>query len=361
MLYVYEGFFLNLCVLISSLFVYKQLLKKDPSNYKTTSISILRGLLAGILGVVLMYFSIDAGVNSIIDLRVIPLMLVVLYSNWISASVTASLIIITRFIIGVNAQSYSNVIFILVSWAIFQYVSKRMKNRWICIFVMLGISALTNAFLSIWIPSTTSINISLLINYSIISILGGLIAVYILDYLIRSEELFLQHKNDAFTDPLTGLSNVRNFDRVFNEAKKRQLKSNENISIMILDIDRFKQVNDTYGHLEGDKVLSKFALILKSIQGPNEIVSRNGGEEFSILIHNCTLEEAKERAESVRKVIENSYFLINNDTKSIHISVSIGVTTYSDSTKEIDRLYEHADQALYAAKKSGGNRVYLYS
>ena len=361
MLYVYEGFFLNLCVLISSLFVYKQLFKRGPVKYTTKRISVLRGFLAGLLGVVLMYFSIDAGVNSIIDLRVIPLMLVVLYSDWISASVTATIIIITRFVIGVNAQSFSNIIFILVSWMVFQYFFKRIKNRWFCIFIMLGMSSLTNILLSILIPSTTSINISLLINYSIISILGGLISVYMMDYLIESEELFTQHKNFAFTDPLTELSNVRSFDRAFNQAKSRQIKSNESISIIVLDIDRFKQVNDTYGHLEGDQVLKKLALILKSSQGPEDVVSRNGGEEFSILIHDCTLKEAKERAEAVRKIIENSFFMINNGTKSIHISVSIGVTTYCDSTKEMDYLYYHADQALYAAKKSGGNKVCFYS
>lgn len=361
MLYVYEGFFLNLCVLISSLFVYKQLFKKGPEEYKNKNISILRGLLAGLLGVVLMYFSIDVGVNSIIDLRVIPLMLVVLYSDWISASVTATIIIFTRFAIDINIHSLSNIVFILVSWIIFQFFSKRIKNRWFCIFVMLGISSLTNVLLFILIPSTTSINVSLLINYTIISILGGMISVYIMDYLIKSEELFTQHKNFAFTDPLTGLSNVRSFDRAFNKAKNRQLKSNESISIIVLDIDHFKQVNDTYGHLEGDKVLRKLALILKSSQGPEDIVSRNGGEEFSILIHDCTLEKAKERAEALRKIIENSFFIINNGTKSIHISVSIGVTTYCDSTKEMDYLYDHADQALYAAKKSGGNKVCFYS
>ncbi|WP_414839751.1 GGDEF domain-containing protein [Carnobacterium sp. TMP28] len=361
MLYVYEGFFLNLCVLISSLFVYKQLFKKEFSKYKTKKDSVFKGFLAGVLGIILMYFSIDTGVNSIIDLRIIPLMLIVLYSDWISAFVTVTLIIFARFVMGINAQSFSNVIFILFSWLIFQYISKKMKNRWVCILVMLGLSSVINTLLSILIPLTTTINIPLLVNYSIISILGGLISVYVMDYLIKSEELFMQHKNFAFTDPLTGLNNVRSFDRAFNEAKRRQMNTNESLSIMIIDIDCFKQVNDTYGHLEGDKVLIKLATLLKSFQGPKEVVSRNGGEEFSVLVHNCTLNEARERAEILRKIIENSFFIINNGTKAIQISVSIGVTTFSDSTKEMDNLYDHADQALYIAKRNGGNKVTLYS
>lgn len=361
MLTVYEGFFLNLCVLISSLFLYKQLFRKSYEEYHTTCMSLFRGFLAGFLGVVLMNFSISTGVNSIIDLRIIPLMLVVLYSDWISASVTATMIIITRFMIGVNSQSFSNVIFILVSWAVFHYFTKRIRNRWVCIAVMLGLSSLTYTLLVILVPSTKSLNISLLINYWVVSILGGMISVYMMDYLTKSEQLFKQNRNFAFTDPLTGLNNVRSFDIAFNKAKRRQIITNESISIMLLDIDFFKQVNDTYGHLEGDVVLKKLAAILKSSQGPEDVVSRNGGEEFSVLIHNCTLKEANERAEAMRKIVENSFFVINNGTKSIHITVSIGVTTYNDTTKEIDQLYDNADQALYAAKKSGRNRVCFYS
>ncbi|MCA9764836.1 MAG: diguanylate cyclase [Carnobacterium sp.] len=358
MISIYEGFFLNLCVLISSLFVYKQVVRSITKCHQTKCSLIISGLLGGILGVILMHFSIVTGVNSIIDLRVIPLMLTILYSGWLSTAITAVVIIISRFMIGVNSQSLSNVIFILLSWLIFYYCSKKIKNRWVSVAIMLILSNMVYTLLTILVPSTTSINYILLVNYWTVSILGGLVAVYIMDYLTKSELLFKQHKNFAFTDPLTGLNNVRSFDRAFNQAKKRQ---DDSVAIMILDIDRFKQVNDTYGHLEGDVVLRKLAAILKMSQGPEDIVSRNGGEEFSILIHNCTKSEAYEKAESIRKIVENSFFIINNGTKSLHITISVGMTIYSDTTKEIDHLYAHADQALYVAKKSGRNKVCFYS
>ncbi|WP_414839067.1 diguanylate cyclase domain-containing protein [Carnobacterium sp. TMP28] len=358
MVSIYEGFFLNLCVLIASLFVYKQLVRNISESYENKYSSIISGSLGGLLGIILMHFSIVTGVNSIIDLRVIPLMLTILYNGWLSSSITAIVIIISRFMIGVNSQSLSNVVFILLSWAIFYFCSKKIKNRWTSVVVMLSLSNAVYTLLTILVPSTTSINYILLVNYWTVSILGGLVAVYIMDYLTKSEFLFKQHKSFAFTDPLTGLNNVRSFDRAFNRAKKRQDKS---IAIMILDIDRFKQVNDTYGHLEGDVVLRKLAAILKMSQGPEDIVSRNGGEEFSILIHNCTKSEAYEKAESIRKIVENSFFIIKNGTMSLHITISVGMTIYSDTTKEIDHLYAHADQALYEAKKSGRNKVCFYS
>nr|WP_251006138.1 GGDEF domain-containing protein [Carnobacterium sp. ISL-102] len=172
-----------------------------------------------------------------------------------------------------------------------------------------------------------------------------------MDYLNETELIFKRNNKYAFTDPLTGLNNVRSFDLAFNKAKSKLEKSNESISIMILDIEHFKQVNDTYGHLEGDLVLKKLAAILKMSQDPKDIISRNGGEEFSVLLNDCNHKEAYEKADSLRKVVENSFFAVKNGTITIHVTISIGITTYNDTTIEIDQLYNHADQALYAAKK----------
>ncbi|WP_051912673.1 GGDEF domain-containing protein [Carnobacterium funditum] len=361
MLSIYEGFFLNLCVLIASLFIYKQLFKKMTKEYQTNCSSIITGILGGLLGAILMHFSIVSGTNSIIDLRIIPLMLVVLYANGLSVSITALLIILTRFMVGISLHSFLNILFIITSWALFSICFQKIKNRWVSIVVMLALSNVVYTILIILFPTNKYLNLPLMINYWIICIAGGVVAVYIMDYLTESEFLFKQHKNFAFTDPLTGLNNVRSFDLAFNKAKKRQIETNETISIILLDIDRFKQVNDTYGHTEGDVVLKKLAAILKMNQGSYDVVSRNGGEEFSILLHDYSLKEVHERAESLRKIVENSFFVIKNKTLAIHITISVGITTYSDTTKEIDQLYDNADQALYAAKKSGRNKVCFYT
>ena len=459
MLTFYDGFFLNLCVLIASLFVYEELVKKNSFEIQTISITIINGLLGGLLAAILMRFNIETSANAIIDLRIIPFMLVILYGNWLSTSITGGLIIFIRFMMGINIYSAINIIFILASWMIFCYCFKKIKSRWISIVVMLTLSNTVYTVLNAILSAGKGVNISLIATYWISCILGGLIAVYIMDYLnetkivfkrnskyaftdpltglnnVRSFDLafnkakskleksnesisiivmltlsntvytvlnailsagkglnifliatywiscilggltavyimdylnetkivFKRNSKYAFTDPLTGLNNVRSFDLAFNKAKRKLEKSNESISIMILDIDHFKQVNDTYGHLEGDLVLKKVAAILKMSQDPEDIISRNGGEEFSVLLNNCSHIEAYEKADALRKIMENSFFIIKNGTITIHVTISIGITTYKDKTIEIDQLYDHADQALYVAKKSGRNKVCSYS
>ncbi|WP_373470864.1 GGDEF domain-containing protein [Carnobacterium alterfunditum] len=361
MLSFYDGFFLNLCVLITSLFVYKELVKKSSFEMQTVSTAIIKGLFGALLAAVLMRFNIKTGTNSMIDLRIIPFMLVVLYENWLSSLLTAALIIFVRFMMGVSIYSFVNVIFVLVSWVIFYYCFKRIENRWVSIVVMLTFSNIVYTVLNVIFTLGKSFNLLLIVTYWIICILGGVIAVYMMDYLNETEIIFKRNNKYAFTDSLTGLNNVRSFELAFNKAKSGLEKANESISIMIVDIDHFKQVNDTYGHLEGDVVLKKLAAILKMSQGPNDIVSRNGGEEFSVLFKDCSHEEAYEKADALRKIVENSFFVIKNGTTSIHVTISIGITTYNDTTIEINQLYDHADQALYVAKKGGRNKVCSYS
>lgn len=358
----YDGFFLNLCVLIASLFVYKEVLKQSSIEIKTTNTvkAVVQGLSGGLLAAILMRYSIETGINSMIDLRIIPLMMIVLYGNWLSSSITAFLIIVIRFIWSTGIQSYANIIFILVSYLLFNYCFRKIKNRRISIIVMLILSNIVYTILTILLPGNQYFNSPLVINYWVICIVGGIIAVYIVDHINEKESIFKENKDYALTDPLTGLNNVRSFDLAFNKAKNKLEHSNQAISLMLLDIDGFKQVNDTYGHLEGDAVLKKLATILKMSQSPGDVVSRNGGEEFTMLLYDCNLEEVYKRAESLRKVVESSYFVINNEMKSIYITISIGVTTYNETSKNIDQLYEHADQALYAAKKSGRNKVCSY-
>lgn len=361
MLSFYDGFFLNLCVLITALFLYKEIIKRNYFEMQTVSIAILNGLLSGLLAAILMRFSIETSMNSIIDLRIVPFMLVILYGNWLSSFTTAVIIIFARFMIGVNAYSVTNIIFILVSWVIFYYCFKKIKNRWVSIIVMLTLSNVVYTVLTVILTAGKDLNLLLISTYWIICILGGLISVYMMDYLTETEIIFKENRYHARTDPLTGLNNVRSFEFSFNKAKNKLEKSNENFSIMILDIDHFKQVNDRYGHIEGDLVLKKLAEILKMSQNSNDIISRNGGEEFSVLLNDCTHKEAYEKADALRKIVENSFFILKNGTISIHITISIGIATYNDTTIEIDQLYDQADQALYLAKNSGRNKVCSYS
>ncbi|WP_098442375.1 GGDEF domain-containing protein [Bacillus sp. es.036] len=154
------------------------------------------------------------------------------------------------------------------------------------------------------------------------------------------------------------LNNVRSFDEALNRAiQEAATDDNKPLSLLVIDIDHFKKVNDTYGHAAGDIVLKQFGKTLRSAARLNDVVSRNGGEEFTILLGDCFNREALEIGERVRAIIEENSFMITKDI-SIHITASIGASTFPETVPSPSQLYREADEALYQAKRSGRNRIY---
>ena len=137
---------------------------------------------------------------------------------------------------------------------------------------------------------------------------------------------------------------------------KNATEKSEKLSLLMIDIDFLKKVNDTYGHTAGDFVLREIGEILLKCSRSYDIVSRNGGEEFTILLLDCTEAQALQIAEHVRSCVENHTFVITDEIQ-INITISIGVANYPEATNEIEKLIELADIALYDAKRIGRNRV----
>ncbi len=165
--------------------------------------------------------------------------------------------------------------------------------------------------------------------------------------------------NIALHDQLTGILN-RNGIRAFVDYEQRKFKRNKKpFSVMILDIDYFKKINDTYGHDVGDIVIAKVGQILKDSLRDSDSTARWGGEEFLILLPETNLEFAIERAEKVRKSIESFRFNAKNMDKNFNITVSIGVSGLDGHEDDLnfDELLSQADKGLYKAKNSGRNQV----
>ena len=133
-------------------------------------------------------------------------------------------------------------------------------------------------------------------------------------------------------------------------------RNNQDLSIIAIDIDRFKKINDTFGHNMGDEVLIKVANILRSSIRKSDIVARFGGEEFVILLINASLDEATSIAEKIRVTIEKT--IIKVDNREIRITSSFGVATLNkENNEEITTTLQRADDLLYIAKKHGRNEV----
>ncbi|WP_054023726.1 sensor domain-containing diguanylate cyclase [Bacillus sp. FJAT-28004] len=154
----------------------------------------------------------------------------------------------------------------------------------------------------------------------------------------------------AMTDVLTGLNNRRTLETIMMKWVEEQ----KPYSIVVLDIDRFKSINDTYGHQEGDRVLQHLAKIIKLSVKPDDICSRYGGEEFVVLLPHATPSAAFEVAERIRTTIENS----ENHLKQI-VTVSLGVAQFPSQAHTADELFSLADQALYKAKHAGRNQTVM--
>ncbi len=158
------------------------------------------------------------------------------------------------------------------------------------------------------------------------------------------------------TDPLTGLSNRRCFMERLGQETSRSQRYHSPLSLLVLDLDRFKWINDTLGHLTGDSVLKEVGELLLSCQRESDITARYGGEEFCLLAPNTSLEGAIVLGERVRRTIDQHTFT-TREGKPFRVTCSIGVAEVSCCAYDATELIAQADDAMYQAKQSGRNRV----
>lgn len=166
-----------------------------------------------------------------------------------------------------------------------------------------------------------------------------------------------QIREESLTDSLTGVSNRKAFDCALEDKIHTARKEKSVFSVLIADIDHFKQVNDNYGHLVGDKVLRFVASSLKRCVKGKDLVARFGGEEFAVILDNTDISGASTVAEQIRQAVFSGIIKDLNNKKTLdRISISLGVAQFSASDLPND-LLQRADEALYLAKDRGRNRV----
>ena len=183
----------------------------------------------------------------------------------------------------------------------------------------------------------------------------------------KIQELNIKLKVLSEIDVLTGVYNRRAFDeyykneiiRALNKIDNNQEENTKlNFSIAILDIDNFKKVNDKYGHIAGDNVLKQFAQIIKTITPSSDMVCRYGGEEFVIIFTNTSREIAIRTVEKIRVEVEKYQFILNEEIKDAHITVSIGFASFDEVyEKEKNNVLLIADERLYKAKNTNKNKI----
>ncbi len=160
----------------------------------------------------------------------------------------------------------------------------------------------------------------------------------------------------AITDPLTGLYNRRYFMEQLEQEFKRSRRYERDLSLLMIDIDFFKRINDTFGHQTGDLVLRKISSIVESQLRDADLAFRFGGEEFMVILPETSLQDASNVAERTRTEIMHSYY--HHDESEFNVTVSIGIISVKcNQVESIDSLIKKVDDNLYMAKKSGRNQI----
>jgi diguanylate cyclase (GGDEF)-like protein len=163
----------------------------------------------------------------------------------------------------------------------------------------------------------------------------------------------------AYKDALTGLPNRRYFDQRLSQHLAESDRYGQPTSLILMDVDHFKAVNDTHGHQGGDAVLKQIAVVVNAgVRLPIDVCCRFGGEELAIVLPNTPMVGACEVAERLRRAVETQFTILG--VRKVQVTASFGVATYPDSTRSSDQLFAAADRALYEAKAAGRNCVKSY-
>jgi len=353
-----KDLFINGTILISFIFIFSQTFKKNFLNLSVSyKYKFFFGLSQGILGIILMLFTIQITPKVIMDFRHIPIVLAALYGGGfasIVAGVTVAIFRIIYFGLSTPAILASiNMFNVAVACALISKLSLKQFKKWT---YMNFISSLIITSTFILIVKDSILLRNTLIYFWLASSVLGTLSYYIANYMNTSIKLLNRLEQESTIDFLTGLNNVRQYDNALNQSFVNVKNKNEHLSILIIDIDFFKKVNDTYGHLAGDTVLQQLGILLSTSSRSFDIVSRIGGEEFSVILPDCPSPQAIEVAERLRVAVEIYEFILPDEIK-INICISIGAATYPDNVSDLSDLVKQADNALYSAKHSGRNKV----
>ena len=175
--------------------------------------------------------------------------------------------------------------------------------------------------------------------------------------MVIDNALLLQKAEEAsLTDHLTNLYNQRYFYVRIAEELNRAKRNKDDLSLLIIDVDDFKNYNDTYGHLSGDKALAKIAHLIKATSRDSDIAARYGGEEFVVILPDADGNAATEVAERIIDNVRSERYPGHSDELDVELTVSIGISSYPNHGAEVTDIIERADKALYKAKALGKDR-----
>ena len=251
----------------------------------------------------------------------------------------------------------------LTAYEFWQGRGEQLVSRWPAIFMLFAHGALflLRTPLSAILPWSANAQVFESVWMTVLSFEALLFTIAIAFILLAmaKERTELRHKTAALVDPLTGIANRRAFMEGGVLLARRYDSSPKPAAVLLIDLDHFKQINDTFGHGIGDRVLQVFAEIATVSVTPLDLVGRLGGEEFAALLHDCDKQKALAVAERIRA--DFAMQAVEVDGRPVNATASVGVALCEEGQLDVSAMLAQADQALYHAKERGRNRVELAS
>lgn len=351
--------FINTLLLISATFVGGHILREAPENaMKKAYGKILMGIGGGLVGILMMVYTIHVdGTNTMLDLRALVMIMISSVGGLIASIITGIIIVIYRVgYFGINQSSIFAIIHIAIYIICFHIINIKIKSyskNWFAKLVVVLFVLSTTFF---YLLRDVEDHLIIIFKFVLVLIFTGALEYYLFSYAKKSNGIYRIYKKESTKDFLTGLSNTRSFDQLLDMSFVRVRENNEKLSCLMIDIDHFKKINDTYGHASGDVVLRELAVILKKNCRNFDIIGRVGGEEFCVLLLDCDRTRSFEIGMRIKTSVKEHKFAIGED-EVIKITVSVGIATYPDTVENVEEIMKMADDALYKAKRTGRDKV----
>ncbi|ABI73063.1 GGDEF domain-containing protein [Shewanella frigidimarina] len=311
-------------------------------------------IVAGGIFVVNNWFN-DFKLYAMVELAVVCLCIGILFIHKATPNLTLWCLVFlfalySVILIGIYSASFNSGLFtwlFIIPVLSYLLLGIKLGTLYTCVYMIGGVGILVNALL---------LDIATIYPITIANIVLCLAAIWALSfsYEYKRAEAVERLQKMASLDPLTGLNNRLLLDSIFDMLCESLPEQHQSVSVLILDLDHFKRINDQYGHDVGDKVLVEVSRIINSVRRQNDWAFRLGGEEFCMLIPDSNLQQAGQIAERLRKAVELVTVI---DGSELNLSISIGVSRWPEDGAHFSQIYKTADARLYQAKTLGRNKV----
>ncbi|UDI78854.1 diguanylate cyclase [Staphylococcus taiwanensis] len=346
-----EAIIYNIAVMVAGIYLFHRLQYSEnkimvfSKGYVTVLMTLVALLLAA--------YPIPFHHEYLIHLTFVPLLFLGRFTNMGYTLIAAVIVALVDVFTFGNSILYGVVL--IVIGIIVSVVGPFLKQNDIVSLVILNlISVIILFILSIFSPLYDWTEIAVLVPISFVLTIASAITFVDMWHFFS---LVTRYENEDKYDYLTGLGNVKEFDRHLNEISQAAEDNNESLALLLIDIDGFKDVNDTYSHHSGDAVLKQMSQLLKNYVPKQFQIFRNGGEEFSVVIRDYSLDQSVKLAENIRTGVEKSSFhLPNKEVIKLSVSIGVGYLTKEDH-KSQRKVFKDADDMVHVAKNEGRNQV----